>query len=123
MTKLAAVIQGETGGLLCGAEAMLIIAWMIARGAGPWYGNAEPGLTASLVARWYWLLPDPLPDAWYTFSTQDLQTRSVQAIVGNRTRADPCAKCGLALSHNYSGPMPECEITSESSAAIWEGKQ
>ena len=80
--SIAHVLQGEAG--LCGAEAMLIIAWMLYRGAGPWYGNQEPGLTAQIVARYWWTVPDPLPSAWYCFSAQDLQQARVRAIIGKR---------------------------------------
>lgn len=102
MTDLAYVLQGETGGLLCGGEAMLIIFGMIRRGAGPWYGYAEPGRTAAMIARYGWQLPDPLPDAWYAFSAEDLKLARVQAIIGNR-KSLRVIQCNGGLSLSFYG--------------------
>ncbi len=97
--SLAATLQGEGG--VCGLNAMLILAWMVTRGRGPFYGVQEPGLNASYVARWYYVLGDPLPWAKHAFSDQDMQLARVRAIVRNmRCVRVPC-KNGLAI--NFCG--------------------
>jgi len=100
--SIAHVLQGETGGpQFCEWPAMVAAFYMILRGAGPWFGNAEPGLTARYVARYGHLLEDPTPGAMFMFSDADLELASVKAIVGNRKPlAIFLCKAGLAL-HVY----------------------
>lgn len=98
MIDIAAVIQGETGGpMFCDSLAMVAAWWMILRGAGPWFGDAEPGLTARYVARYGHLLEDPTPGARFMFSDADLELASVLAIIRNRplVRRFGCAVGGL----------------------------
>ena len=101
-TSIAHVLQGETGGpMFCEWPAMVAAFYMILRGAGPWYGYAEPGRTAQIVARYGYHLPDPTPGAMYMFSDADLELARVKAIVGNRKPlAIFLCKAGLAL-HAY----------------------
>lgn len=102
MTELAAVLQGETGGpMFCEWPAMVAAFYMILRGAGPWFGDATPGLTAQMVARYGYYLPDPTPRAEFMFSDADLKLASVKKIIGNRKPlAIFLCKAGLAL-HVY----------------------
>ena len=96
--SLAAVIQGETGGpMFCEWPAMVAAFYMILRGAGPWFGYAEPGLTARYVARYGHYLPDPTPDARFMFSDADLELERVKAIIRGRplVRRFLCVNGGL----------------------------
>ena len=98
MAELAYVIQGETGGpMFCDSLAMVAAFYMILRGAGPWYGYAEPGLTARYVARYGHLLEDPTPDARWMFSDADMELARVKAIIRGRplVRRFECAVGGL----------------------------
>ena len=99
--SIAHVLQGETGGpMFCEWPAMVAAFYMILRGAGPWFGNAEPGLTARYVARYGHLLEDPLNGrGQYMFSDADLELARVQAIIRNRplVRRFECAG-GMGLN-------------------------
>ena len=98
MPELAAVIQGETGGPgFCEWPAMVAVFWMLLRGAGPWFGDATPGLTAQMIARYGHYLPDPTPGARWMFSDADLELARVKAIVRGRplVRRFLCVNGGL----------------------------
>lgn len=84
-TELARVIAGETGNGLCGITAMILIAHMLMDGRNTvWYGDADPSPLAEFVAMFWWLMPDPAPDAHYLFSRQDLALPAVRRIIGNK---------------------------------------
>jgi hypothetical protein len=79
---------------------MVVIAWMISRGAGPFYGwHPSPSSGALFAATYWYTQPDELPDAWYAFSQQDHADPRVRAIIAGRKplRVERCAG-GLSLS-------------------------
>jgi hypothetical protein len=79
----AHVLMGEAS--TCSMTAMVAIAWMISRGAGPWYGwHPEPNSGALFAASYYWTQPDPTPWARFVFSAEDMELARVKAIVGKR---------------------------------------
>lgn len=98
MTDIACVLQGETGGpTFCEWMSMVAAFYMILRGAGPWFGYAEPGLTAQMIARYGHLLEDPTPGARFMFSDTDMELDRVRAIIRGRplVRRFVCAVGGL----------------------------
>lgn len=67
---------------MCPVTALIAIAYMMARGAGPWYGyDSTPTGAAVFVASYWWTQPDPTPEARYAFSLEDLRRPAVQRIV------------------------------------------
>jgi len=99
MNELAYTLQGEAGGCANPVLVMAAIAWMMHRQPlQTWYGWAEPGLNASIAARWYYWIPDPTPGALFCFSEQDLTRKVVQDIIAGLTllRRFHCAG-GLSL--------------------------
>lgn len=83
MTELSHVLAGEAG--VCPLTAMVAIAWMISRGAGPFYGwQPSPSSAAVFAASYYWTQPDPTAGARFVFSAEDHALASVKAIIAGR---------------------------------------
>lgn len=97
MELSAHVLSGEVG--VCEFAALVSAAYMMARGAGPWYGHdPQPSGAALFVAKYWYTQPDPTPTARFMFSLQDLQNPAVRGIVAGRRllKAYYCAG-GLAV--------------------------
>lgn len=93
----AHILAGEAG--VCPFGALIAVAWMMARGAGPWYGwSAETTSAVEFVVRYWYTQPDPTPTARFCFSAEDLHSPRVAEIVRSRKllRQYRCAG-GLAL--------------------------
>ncbi len=100
MTVNAQVLMGEAG--VCPIGAIIAVAWMMARGAGPFYGEqGETNSAAEFVARLWYTQPDPTPGARFAFSEEDLKKVQVQRIIQDRPeRARYRCAGGLTL-HIY----------------------
>jgi hypothetical protein len=73
---LAAVIAGEAPG--CPVEAKVATAHVyhnrIEQGiVGGWFGDGEPTITDSQIARYWWMWPDPTDGAIYMIHPSDRQ--------------------------------------------------
>jgi hypothetical protein len=98
MTEVSHVLMGEAG--VCDFTALVAIAYMISRGAGPFYGwHPSPSSGALFAAAYWYTQPDPTPWANFVFSAEDHTRASVQAIIRGRRpgRVMRCAG-GLSLS-------------------------
>ena len=73
---LARIIAGEAPG--CPVEAKVATAWVFhnrieAGIVGGWFGDGEPTITDSQIARFWWMWPDPTDGALYMIHPSDRQ--------------------------------------------------
>ena len=71
---LARIIAGEAPG--CPVEAKVATAWVyhnrIEQGIqGGWFGDGEPTVTDTQIARFWWMWPDPTDGALYMIHPSD----------------------------------------------------